>query len=218
MLSKSSLEPNLPPKLDQVRLDLKDLFRYIREDPSTDSPRINCLERCLSSAGKLVSMATSIVDLRLKRRMKQEVEPPQSQPPSNKFSYTKPSANPNSSLYRSTSNEVLRPIADTFARPRGATLTRVASPSPISYRLPNFPTAPLQIDTSRNAIESRHHHNFPTPPDSASQFVPRGRSGTPVNRYAPPLDLPSPPMSDISPSPKSYAYPSNAPSPYSTRD
>src|SRR5271170_3734419 len=208
MLSKSSLEPNLPPKLDQVRLDLKDLFRYIREDPSTDSPRINCLERCLSSAGKLVSMAASIVDLRLKRRMKQEVEPPQSQPPSNKFSYTKPSAIPNSSLYRSTSNEVLRPIADTFSRPRGTSVTSGASSSPISRHRPNFPTdlssPPLRIDTYSNVVDSRQPHDFPTPPDSASQFVPRGRSGTPANRYAPPLDLPSPPMSDMSTSPKGY--------------
>src|SRR5271170_4787571 len=103
MLGKSSLDPGLPSKLEQVRLDLKDLSWYIREDPTTNSPRINCLDRCLTSAGKWLSMATAIVDLRSKRRMKTEVASFEPMPPvhqSNKFSYTKTHAIPSSSLHR----------------------------------------------------------------------------------------------------------------------
>src|SRR5271154_1012940 len=222
MLGKSSLDPGLPSKLEQVRLDLKDLSRYIREDPTTDSPRINCLERCLSSAGRMVSMATSIVDLRSKRRMKQEITSFEPTHQSNKYSYTKSNPIPNSSLYRSTSNEVIRPIADILTRPRGASVTKAASASPISRHLPNFPTdlssSHLRIDTSSNAADSRYAPEFPSPPDSTSQFAPRGRSATPANRYALSLDLPSPPMSDMSASPTGHGYPPNPPSQLSTRE
>ena len=167
-------------------------------------------------------MATSIVDLRSKRRMKQEITSFEPTHQSNKYSYTKSNPIPNSSLYRSTSNEVIRPIADILTRPRGASVTKAASASPISRHLPNFPTdlssSHLRIDTSSNAADSRYAPEFPSPPDSTSQFAPRGRSATPANRYALPLDLPSPPMSDMSASPTGYGYPPNPPSQLSTRE
>ena len=82
-------------------------------------------------------------------------------------------------------------------RPRAPSLTRMASPSPRHHQIPNFPSdlpsPPLRIDTSSTAIDSRHTRGpFPTPPDSTSQLVSRA---TPINRFAPPFDLPSPPTS-----------------------
>ena len=199
MLSDSSVDPSLTSKLEHLNFDLKDLSWYIRDDPASTSQRINCLDRCLVSAGKWMSNAKAIADLRSKRRMKNDVtsfEPTPPLQPSNKFSYAKTPVIPSSLLYRSTNNEVIRPRGDILVRPRAPSVTRMASPSPYPRHIPNFPSdlpsPPLRIDTSSTAIDSHDVHRFPTPPNSTSQLKSRT---TPVSRFAPPLDLPSPPMS-----------------------